>query len=50
MLESLRRIWNEAPLKGVARLEPSYLSFYKPDFKVLDMALKTLYHIMGGKV
>ena len=50
MLESLRRIWEEAPLRGVAKLEPSYLSFYKPNFEVLNTALKTLYHIMGGKV
>lgn len=48
-MDSLNNIWKEEPLKRVTRLEPGDLIYYKPDFELLNMALKALYHIMGGK-
>ena len=47
-MENLSQIWKEEPLRGLKQLEPNELSFFKPDFEVLNLALKTLYHIMGG--
>lgn len=49
-LENLSQLWKEEPLRGLTRLEPREISIYKPDFEVLNLALKVLYHIMGGKV
>ena len=49
-LEYLSQIWKDEPLRGLKRLEPRDLSYYKPDFEVLNLALKVLYHIMGGRV
>jgi len=50
MLENLSQIWKDEPLRGVKNLEPRELMFLKPDFEVLNLALKVLYHIMGGRV
>ena len=49
-MENLSQIWKEEPLRGLKRLEPRELMYFKPDFEVLNLALKTLYHIMGGNV
>jgi len=49
-LEYLSQLWTDEPLRGLKRLEPRDLSYYKPDFEVLNLALKVLYHIMGGRV
>ena len=49
-MDSLNNIWKEEPFRRVTRLEPSDLSYYRPDFELLNMALRALYHIMGGKV
>ena len=48
-MQSLGSIWNEEPLRGLTRMEPRELAYYEIDFKVLNMALKALYHIMGGR-
>jgi hypothetical protein len=40
----------EEPLRGLKRLEPRELSFFEIDFDALNLALKILYHIMGGEV
>lgn len=49
-MDSLRNIWKEEPFSRVKRLEPGDLMYYEPDFELLNMALRVLYHIMGGKV
>ena len=49
-MENLSQLWKEETLRGLTRLEPREISYYKPDFEVLNLALKVLYHIMGGKV
>ena len=49
-MENLSQIWKEEPLRGLKRLEPIELMYFKLDFEVLNLALKTLYHIMGGNV
>ncbi len=45
---SLRSIWNEEPFRGLTRLEPRELMYYEVDYRLLNTALKALYHIMGG--
>jgi hypothetical protein len=48
-MQSLKSIWKEEPLRGLTRMEPGDVAYIKVDFKVLNMALKALYHIMGGR-
>jgi hypothetical protein len=49
-MQSLSSIWKDEPLRGLTRMEPRELAYYEVDFKVLNAALKVLYHIMGGRV
>jgi hypothetical protein len=49
-MDSLRNIWKEETLRRVTRLESGDLMYYRLDFELLNMALRALYHIMGGKV
>ena len=49
-VQSLSSIWNDEPLRGLTRMEPRELAYYDVDFKVLNAALRVLYHIMGGRV
>ena len=49
-MENLNKVWKEASLKELTRMEPLGLEFRNIDFEVLNNALKMLYHIMGGKV
>jgi hypothetical protein len=48
-MNSLRSIWKEEPLSEVMRLEPGDIIYYEPDFDLLNLALRVLYHILGGK-
>jgi hypothetical protein len=48
-MEGLGRIWEEEPLRRLTRLESGDLKYFKPDFEVLNIALKALYHILGGR-
>jgi len=49
-LENLSELWNMEPFNGVKRLESVDLRIIDVDFELLDMALKTLYQLMGGVV
>ena len=46
-MEGLGSIWKDEPLCGLTRLDCEYI--LETDFEVLNMALKALYHIMGGR-
>jgi hypothetical protein len=49
-MDSLRCIWKEEPLSGVMKMEPGDLIYYKPDFDLLNLALRVLYHILEEKI
>ncbi|MBD3170837.1 hypothetical protein GF326_00035 [Candidatus Bathyarchaeota archaeon] len=49
-MENLRELWSKEPLNCVKRLESVDLRSIDVDFELLDMALKTLYQLMGGGV